>query len=363
MPDQAARFLGVTTSAFMSHWINQLDTWLKPNEPFMLAAVCDITGATPDASRGVLLLCGERAASNIINERRRQAVVNDAKIRFASRQHWCEISYPLGAVLSKENGSCCVVYQYFDTGADLSWITQTKALLQQGRNAWLAFNRSDRENSTATISNAHDVASLRNGVSDSAWPAISSIINASDFASENGLQTRLIHHSNSATLLLPIAAPTVPIAVLGRHRAAVELIQQLSLLPVDVQWYADDFSETDPAGPHITRHAYEDLSANTTALIIMSDDHERDLQLCERALTMPASTFVGCIGSEKKAALFRQQLLGNGVTPAQLEKLHIPVGQSSISSKHPAMIAASALAQLLTQQQFHLDDQLTIIEP
>jgi hypothetical protein len=63
----------------MSHWINQLDTWLKPNEPFMLAAVCDITGATPDASRGVLLLCGERAASNIINERRRQAVVNDAK--------------------------------------------------------------------------------------------------------------------------------------------------------------------------------------------------------------------------------------------------------------------------------------------
>ena len=95
----------------------------------------------------------------------------------------------------------------------------------------------------------------------------------------------------------------------------------------------------------------------------MSDDHERDLQLCERALTMPASTFVGCIGSEKKAALFRQQLLGNGVTPAQLEKLHIPVGQSSISSKHPAMIAASALAQLLTQQQFHLDDQLTIIEP
>lgn len=347
----------------MSHWINQLSAWLKPNEPFMLAAVCDITGATPDASRGVLLLCRDRAASSIINDRRRQAVLNDAKIRFASQQHWCEVSYPLGTVLSKENGSCCVVYQYFDKRADLSWITQTSTLMQQGRNAWLAFNQSDRQNSSVTIGSAYDAASSRHAISDTAWSAINSVIEAGDFASAKDLRTQLIHQDTGATLLLPVVAPTAPIAILGRHRAAVELIRQLSLLPVDVQWYADDFNESDPNGARITRHSYQDLSANTSALIIMTDDHERDLQLCECALTMPASKFVGCIGSEKKAALLKHQLRNNGVTPKQLEKLHIPVGQTSICSKHPAMIAASALAQLLTLQQFHLDDQLTIIEP
>ena len=83
----------------------------------------------------------------------------------------------------------------------------------------------------------------------------------------------------------------------------------------------------------------------------MTTDHESDYQLCEFALTANAG-FVGCIGSEKKAALFKQRLQQSGVTQVQLQRFHMPVGMLQISGKQRSVVAASIVAQILAQHRW-----------
>jgi xanthine dehydrogenase accessory factor len=78
--------------------------------------------------------------------------------------------------------------------------------------------------------------------------------------------------------------------------------------------------------------------------LVMTHSHALDLQIVERILRRKHYGFVGLIGSHTKAAKFRARLRAKGVDGTDLV---CPLGLFK-SGKHPATVAVSAVAQLLT---------------
>lgn len=328
----------------------------------MLAVICDITGASPDGALGLLLLNDESVATNIINDNRRRMIIREARNLLRQKKPWTEVAYPLGRVMDCANGQCHVVYQYFDGDDSNSWVRDAQILINQGLNAWVTF-RKDTTSGTSSVlvlaatDKESQEAKLKNQLRIS--PATATEIINSRFE-----RTFLLTENTRQILLLPVKAPPGPVTIIGRHRVAVEIIRILAGLPVNVQWTAENFFETDPTGSSINRIRCGELTLqptdNSPVVIIMSNDHQQDLRLCEQALRQAAVQFVGCIGSNKKAALLRKQLMAKGISQAALNNLHMPVGLADISGKHPAVIAVSVVAQILTVYQAGSEEQLTL---
>ena len=85
------------------------------------------------------------------------------------------------------------------------------------------------------------------------------------------------------------------------------------------------------------------------AILILTHDHQLDLQLCFEALkpSDQAFAYVGMIGSKSKRAVFEKRMQIRGYTQETLQRLVCPIGVEGISSKQPAMIAIAVVAQLL----------------
>lgn len=85
------------------------------------------------------------------------------------------------------------------------------------------------------------------------------------------------------------------------------------------------------------------------AILILTHDHQLDLQLCFEALkpnTRPFA-YVGMIGSKSKRAIFEKRMQARGYTDTELQRLVCPIGIEGISSKQPAIIAVAVVAELL----------------
>ena len=349
----------------MSHWLDQICSRFSPSDSLLLAVVCDVTGASPDGVRGILFLNREVAATNIINDKRRELIIRDAKNLLLQKRLWTDITYPLGEILSRKNGECRVIYQFLEESSHEHWIRDARAQLRNGNTIWLAFRKgAAANNSNVSILQASGYAALtRQFKTGSNIDTEYADLSATD---QKPLRSHIVGTNSEQFLLLPVETPLDPVIVIGRHRAAIEVIRLLALLPLRVSWFADDFSDSDPSGPLIKRQHTDDLSMESltagSVIAIMSNDHLQDLQLCEMALLQANTAFVGCIGSSRKAALFKEQLMANGLHQHQLEKLHIPLGLPEITGKHPSLIAASVMAQILTVYHPDCYDQLTFFD-
>jgi xanthine dehydrogenase accessory factor len=111
-----------------------------------------------------------------------------------------------------------------------------------------------------------------------------------------------------------------------------ERVAQWSLTDVDiVQGMPDDI---------VREHA----SDSRSIVITLTHDPRIDDMALMEALQLDVF-YVGALGSARTSAARRERLLQLGLTAAQVDRLHAPVGLS-IHSKRPAEIAVSILAQL-----------------
>lgn len=98
---------------------------------------------------------------------------------------------------------------------------------------------------------------------------------------------------------------------------------------------------------------YRDIGAHITLtqsdyVVIMTPGHQADYEVLEQALRTPA-TYVGCIGSRHKVAATQARLLQAGLTRADLERIHSPIGLE-IGADTPKEIAISVAAQLIAHR-------------
>jgi xanthine dehydrogenase accessory factor len=158
-----------------------------------------------------------------------------------------------------------------------------------------------------------------------------------------GRMTVFLEKSQAVPLVVLFGAGHVAQAVaLAAHHAGF----RVSVVDERAEWLtAERF-------PHAERRleSPEDvartLSASaTTFCCVVTHDHPLD-QRCVAQLLPRGWAYLGVIGSERKAARFRQRLEADGFTPEQLARLECPMGVD-IAALTPSEIAVSIVARLI----------------
>jgi xanthine dehydrogenase accessory factor len=80
-------------------------------------------------------------------------------------------------------------------------------------------------------------------------------------------------------------------------------------------------------------------------MVLVTRGHEYDQLLAAAALKTPAR-YIGMIGSRRKVAVVRKNLLASGLTEKEIDRLHSPIG-IEIGSDTPEEIAVSIAAELI----------------
>jgi xanthine dehydrogenase accessory factor len=103
---------------------------------------------------------------------------------------------------------------------------------------------------------------------------------------------------------------------------------------------------------HEFERAFEQVPVeNGTFIVVATRGHNHDLDAVKAALRTPAF-YIGLLGSKRKRALLRQSLADSGFSPADIDRVIIPVGME-IDSVTPEEIAVSIMAQIIQKRREH----------
>ncbi len=138
-------------------------------------------------------------------------------------------------------------------------------------------------------------------------------------------------------------------------RALVPALHPLGFAITWVDGRAGQFPEPPLAGVKQLALAMPELAVDEAQpgaiFLVMTHSHPLDEAICEAVLRRADFAYLGLIGSKTKRTQFRKRLAAAGIPSTELERLICPIGLSSISSKEPAVIAASVAADLLTRRE------------
>ena len=146
------------------------------------------------------------------------------------------------------------------------------------------------------------------------------------------------------------------LALFGAGHVAKALVPILAQLPLQIIWVdqrAELFPKTDLANNvkvYVSEDPTEHIAQLTTAawVLIMTHNHQLDFDLVSAAIKRPDIDYIGMIGSNTKSRRFQTRLSHKGVKAQQIERLHSPVGLTTIPGKRPIEVAVSIAAQLIT---------------
>jgi xanthine dehydrogenase accessory factor len=86
-----------------------------------------------------------------------------------------------------------------------------------------------------------------------------------------------------------------------------------------------------------------------SAFVVLTHDHALDFLIVAEALKRKDAAYVGMIGSKTKKATFRSWYLKSaGGNEADFARLVSPIGGGAVKDKRPAVIAALAVAEIMT---------------
>lgn len=157
--------------------------------------------------------------------------------------------------------------------------------------------------------------------------------------------------------LLEILKPEARLIICGAGHVALSCLRMAKLLGMNVTVLEDReeyAKQAEEAGADLVvckpfREAIRELeNTDNCKYLVMTRAHKMDQDCLEEIFRKPYS-YVGMLGSPKKIAALRNNLVQAGIEEAHFEKLHSPVGLD-IGAKTPAEIGVSVMAELIQLQ-------------
>lgn len=164
------------------------------------------------------------------------------------------------------------------------------------------------------------------------------------------------------TVLLfePIGRAQARIAVFGAGHVGRALVPLLASLPCKVRWI--DSRETEfpgdlPQGVEriVSEEPVDEVAAQPpgTYFIVMTHDHQLDLELTATILQRNDFTWFGLIGSKSKRARFEHRLRDRGLSSEVVQRMRCPMGLDAVKGKLPMEIAVSITAEIIATYNAH----------
>ena len=168
--------------------------------------------------------------------------------------------------------------------------------------------------------------------------------------------------------LEPVGQEHPRLLLFGAGHVGREVARLLSRLPFTVTWVdsRDDafdaraldaiaFHDEAAAGRIATLRTDDPVRQVREAgpggiYVVMTHSHQLDEEICFTVLQRDDFAWLGLIGSDTKRRRFAQRLQRRGIPAERLERLVCPIGLDGIRGKHPATIALSLVAQLMSER-------------
>lgn len=151
-----------------------------------------------------------------------------------------------------------------------------------------------------------------------------------------------------------VIQPKFHLAIFGAGHVGRAIINCLEQIPCQVSWVD---SRIDEYPEHIPQHVTQVVSdypvdeiadmPENTYYLVLTHNHQLDLELSEAVLKRGDSAFLGVIGSKTKSARFKHRLRDKGFSKEQIAHMQCPMGEVEIISKQPGEIAISTLSHIL----------------
>lgn len=159
-----------------------------------------------------------------------------------------------------------------------------------------------------------------------------------------------------ATVLLfePMGQPQAQIAVFGAGHVGRALVPLLASLPCKVRWIdsrENEFPEHIPAGVmRIVNDEVVDEVDNMplgSYYIVMTHNHQLDLELTAAILKRGDFAYYGLIGSKTKRVKFEHRLRERGFADTLMARMRCPMGLAEVKGKLPVEIAVSIAGEVI----------------
>ncbi|MFI8483120.1 xanthine dehydrogenase accessory protein XdhC [Pseudomonas sp. NPDC078700] len=169
-----------------------------------------------------------------------------------------------------------------------------------------------------------------------------------------------------ATVLLfePMGRPQAQIAVFGAGHVGRALVPLLASLPCKVRWIDSreaEFPEQIPSGAEkIINDEVVDEVDNMPAgsyYIVMTHNHQLDLELTAAILKRDDFAYYGLIGSKTKRAKFEHRLRDRGFAPEVVQRMRCPMGIGEVKGKLPIEIAVSIAGEIIATYNANFGEQ------
>ncbi|MGI3748288.1 MAG: xanthine dehydrogenase accessory protein XdhC [Janthinobacterium lividum] len=171
-------------------------------------------------------------------------------------------------------------------------------------------------------------------------------------------------------LFEPMGQPQAHIAVFGAGHVGRALVPLLASLPCRVRWIDSREAEFPAQLPEgVTQILSEDVIEEVDNLpagsycIVMTHNHQLDLELAEAILKRGDFSYFGLIGSKTKRVKFEHRLRDRGFDAAVLQRMRCPMGLTEVKGKLPMEIAVSIAGEVIATYNAHFGEQSTTAEP
>ena len=159
----------------------------------------------------------------------------------------------------------------------------------------------------------------------------------------------------AAVLLFePMGKPQAQIAVFGAGHVGRALVPLLASLPCKVRWIdsrEQEFPEHIPAGVEkiLDDEVIDEVQSMPPGsyFIVMTHDHQLDLELTAAILKRGDFAYFGLIGSKTKRVKFEHRLRQRGLTDTVLARMRCPMGLAEVKGKLPMEIAVSIAGEVI----------------
>jgi xanthine dehydrogenase accessory factor len=311
----------------MIWWLSQLDRQLS-HSVVMVTLIC-ARGSTPQVPGARLLVSADDCIGTIGGGRLEWLATERARDCLSgaeSRKRFVETT-ALGSQLRQCcGGSMTLLFEHF-TPADKHWVSALLRARHSGQllRLDLATPESQRK-----------------------------LVPATNDAVFTGEASACLSADAAELLYERVDDPRTPVYLFGAGHVGQALAGQLAKLPFAVTWIdsrAAEWVSQPPASVCTLFSAAPVREAERAAagamFLILTHDHGEDFNILHSLLERGDTGWIGLIGSASKWAVFRRHLRAEGISDEQLARVSCPIGIPGISSKQPAVIAASVVAQLL----------------
>ncbi len=159
----------------------------------------------------------------------------------------------------------------------------------------------------------------------------------------------------------PRSAPHFALQLYGAGHVGRAIARALAPLDVLVDWIderedefpAQFFEPGTPWPANIRKLCVDAVDAEVrhaapgAFYLVLTHQHDLDLQITEAILKRGDFGFLGLIGSKTKKQRFIHRFEQRGIAPELIERITCPIGVPGITGKEPEVIAAAVVAQLL----------------